>query len=198
MFFRHGEKPSRGYGQLTCQGLNRALALPSGAAGEVRQASVSVLRRIPTSRFQTLQACGTTTVRWRRSSRLPCALAGMSGQEYGQEQRHCGPSSQADYADQGRYNRLRRLGTHLPAETRAKHHVNLYGGGVSVPSWPGNGLRQLVHRACLLRHYDHGTVPPGPRMAEWPGDHVPELTAVARKSSRESLAVHSLADFARR
>ena len=29
MFFRHGEKPSRGYGQLTCQGLNRALALPS-------------------------------------------------------------------------------------------------------------------------------------------------------------------------
>ena len=29
MFFRHGEKPSAGLGQLTCQGLNRALALPS-------------------------------------------------------------------------------------------------------------------------------------------------------------------------
>src|SRR3982750_3979900 len=29
VFFRHGEKPSGGYGQLTCQGLNRALALPS-------------------------------------------------------------------------------------------------------------------------------------------------------------------------
>jgi hypothetical protein len=28
-FFRHGEKPSGGYGQLTCQGLNRALALPA-------------------------------------------------------------------------------------------------------------------------------------------------------------------------
>src|SRR5688572_30502853 len=28
VFFRHGEKPSAGYGQLTCQGLNRALALP--------------------------------------------------------------------------------------------------------------------------------------------------------------------------
>jgi hypothetical protein len=28
VFFRHGEKPSGGYGQLTCQGLNRALALP--------------------------------------------------------------------------------------------------------------------------------------------------------------------------
>jgi len=27
VFFRHGEKPSGGYGQLTCQGLNRALAL---------------------------------------------------------------------------------------------------------------------------------------------------------------------------
>src|SRR5262245_29460317 len=29
VFFRHGEKPSCGYGQLTCQGLNRALALPA-------------------------------------------------------------------------------------------------------------------------------------------------------------------------
>jgi hypothetical protein len=28
VFFRHGEKPSGGYGQITCQGLNRALALP--------------------------------------------------------------------------------------------------------------------------------------------------------------------------
>jgi hypothetical protein len=29
VFFRHGEKPSAGLGQLTCQGLNRALALPT-------------------------------------------------------------------------------------------------------------------------------------------------------------------------
>ncbi|KAG9580886.1 hypothetical protein KCV01_g15601, partial [Aureobasidium melanogenum] len=28
VFMRHGEKPSGGYGQLTCQGLNRSLALP--------------------------------------------------------------------------------------------------------------------------------------------------------------------------
>lgn len=28
VFFRHGEKPTAGLGQLTCQGLNRALALP--------------------------------------------------------------------------------------------------------------------------------------------------------------------------
>jgi hypothetical protein len=28
VFLRHGEKPSGGYGQITCQGLNRALALP--------------------------------------------------------------------------------------------------------------------------------------------------------------------------
>ncbi len=28
VFFRHGEKPSGGLGQLTCQGLNRSLALP--------------------------------------------------------------------------------------------------------------------------------------------------------------------------
>jgi hypothetical protein len=29
VFFRHGEKPPGGLGQLTCQGLNRALALPN-------------------------------------------------------------------------------------------------------------------------------------------------------------------------
>jgi hypothetical protein len=28
VFMRHGEKPAGGFGQLTCQGLNRALALP--------------------------------------------------------------------------------------------------------------------------------------------------------------------------
>ena len=28
VFMRHGEKPSGGYGQITCQGLNRALQLP--------------------------------------------------------------------------------------------------------------------------------------------------------------------------
>jgi hypothetical protein len=28
VFLRHGEKPSAGYGQLTCQGFNRSLALP--------------------------------------------------------------------------------------------------------------------------------------------------------------------------
>jgi hypothetical protein len=33
VFFRHGEKPSGGYGQLTCQGLQRALALPQVLIG---------------------------------------------------------------------------------------------------------------------------------------------------------------------
>ena len=34
VFFRHGEKPSGGYGQLTCQGLQRALALPPVLTGK--------------------------------------------------------------------------------------------------------------------------------------------------------------------
>jgi hypothetical protein len=34
VFFRHGEKPAGGYGQLTCQGLNRALALPDVLLGK--------------------------------------------------------------------------------------------------------------------------------------------------------------------
>jgi hypothetical protein len=34
VFLRHGEKPSGGYGQLTCQGLNRAIALPTALVGK--------------------------------------------------------------------------------------------------------------------------------------------------------------------
>ena len=34
VFMRHGEKPTGGYGQITCQGLNRALALPSVLAAK--------------------------------------------------------------------------------------------------------------------------------------------------------------------
>jgi hypothetical protein len=33
VFFRHGEKPPGGYGQITCQGLQRALALPAVLTG---------------------------------------------------------------------------------------------------------------------------------------------------------------------
>ncbi len=33
VFLRHAEKPSGGYGQLTCQGLNRAMALPAVLIG---------------------------------------------------------------------------------------------------------------------------------------------------------------------
>jgi hypothetical protein len=34
VFFRHGEKPASGLGQLTCQGLNRSLALPDVLTGK--------------------------------------------------------------------------------------------------------------------------------------------------------------------
>jgi hypothetical protein len=34
VFVRHGEKPAEGYGQLNCQGLNRALALPAVIAAK--------------------------------------------------------------------------------------------------------------------------------------------------------------------
>ena len=34
LFVRHGEKPAEGLGQLTCQGLNRALALPAVIAAK--------------------------------------------------------------------------------------------------------------------------------------------------------------------
>jgi hypothetical protein len=33
VLLRHGEKPAGGLGQLTCKGLNRALALPSVLIG---------------------------------------------------------------------------------------------------------------------------------------------------------------------
>src|SRR3954463_3085560 len=39
VFMRHGEKPSSGLGQLTCQGLNRALALPSILVGRYGRAA---------------------------------------------------------------------------------------------------------------------------------------------------------------
>ncbi|RDU98571.1 histidine phosphatase family protein [Trinickia dinghuensis] len=34
VFVRHGEKPAKGYGQLDCQGLNRAMALPAVIAAK--------------------------------------------------------------------------------------------------------------------------------------------------------------------
>jgi hypothetical protein len=42
VFVRHGEKPSAGLGQLSCQGLNRALALPGVIAKTVGKPSVII------------------------------------------------------------------------------------------------------------------------------------------------------------
>jgi len=45
VFLRHGEKPQRGLGQSTCQGLNRVLALPPGPDFEIRESRLRFCAR---------------------------------------------------------------------------------------------------------------------------------------------------------
>jgi hypothetical protein len=70
VFVRDGEKPAQGYGQLDCQGLNRALALPAVIAAKFGKPMLSTR---PIYRFEKrTKACHTTmSVRSRRSNPPP-------------------------------------------------------------------------------------------------------------------------------
>jgi hypothetical protein len=132
VFFRHGEKPSGGYGQLTCQGLNRALALPTvlianyGKPAYLYAPNPTVKVTDPAGSFYYIRPLATiepTAIRLRLSVNV----------KYG-------------------YNEISRLQASLITPTKANATIfvawehaqlvkvvqsimNAYGGGAVVPAW---------------------------------------------------------------
>ena len=114
----HGEKPSRGYGQFTCQGLNRALALPWVLLAKFGRPQY-LSRRIPTSSFRPFRpvVCDSplatiepTAVRVGRDVWTKYRYNDIAGLQA----RLITPAKAG--------TTVFVLGTHLPAQTRAKHH----------------------------------------------------------------------------
>jgi hypothetical protein len=135
VFLRHGEKPSGGYGQLTCQGLQRAIALPSvltaryGNAQYVFAPNPSPVLPDPAGKFYYVRPLATiepTAIRLGLPVNAAYGYSDIKGLQ----------SALVDplYATATIYVAWE----HVYLQQLVQNLMNAYGGGTTVPSWPNS------------------------------------------------------------
>ena len=120
VFFRHGEKPAGGLGQLTCQGLNRALALPGVLLDKFGTPDYLYAPNPAVEDFRSRrQLLLRTPPGHDRTRRDPSRQVGE--QQYGYND-VTGLRSILVTSSEGQRHGLRLLGTRLPGEGGPEHH----------------------------------------------------------------------------
>jgi hypothetical protein len=152
VFFRHGEKPSGGLGQITCQGLNRALALPAVLAAKFDRPSYlyapnpAVKITDPAGSFYYVRPLATI-----EPTAIQLGLSVNTG--YG-------------YTDiKGLQNILIRTSKanttifvaweHVQLQKVVQNIMNAYGGGAAVPAWTSGDYDSLY---IVRVNYAGGTI----------------------------------------
>lgn len=133
VFFRHAEKPVGGYGQLTCQGLNRALALPAVLAGKF---GTPTYLYAPDPHFKVSDAAGLfyyvrplatiepAAIRLRMNVWTRYAFSDITG-------------LQQSLVTPTKDNTTSFVAwEHVYLQRIVQNIMNAYGGGVAVPAWP--------------------------------------------------------------
>src|SRR5262245_19694881 len=132
VFFRHGEKPASGLGQLTCQGLNRALALPDvligkfGAADFLYAPNPAVKIADPGGSFFYVRPLATiepTAIRLGLSVNTNYGYTDVAGLE-----------SRLILADKAQTT-IFVAWEHAQLVKVVQNIMNHYGGGAAVPAW---------------------------------------------------------------
>lgn len=140
VFMRHGEKPSGGYGQLSCQGLQRALALPSvltsryGAAQYVFAPNPAVMIPDPAGSFYYVRPVTTvepTAIRLVLPVNVHYGYTDATGMQ--------AELTQDAYAGTTVYIAWE----HDYLVTIVQDIMNAYGSGVTVPAWTSGDYDSL-------------------------------------------------------
>ena len=140
VFLRHGEKPSGGYGQITCQGLNRALALPDvliakyGKPNYIYAPNPVVKISDPAGSFYYIRPLATIE---------PTAVRlGMNvWTKYGYNDI---ASLQAALITPTKANTIAFVAwEHLQLQKAVQNIMNAYGGGAVVPAWVSGDFDSL-------------------------------------------------------
>jgi hypothetical protein len=153
VFLRHGEKPAGGYGQLTCQGFNRSLALPTvltakfGAPNALYAPSPAVKVTDTAGSFYYVRPLATIEP-------LAIKLGMPVNTKYGY---NAISSLQTALISTGYANATIFVAwEHLMLQKLVQNIMNAYGGGVTVPAWASTDYDSLyVVRAT------YGTAPDG-------------------------------------
>lgn len=151
VLFRHGEKPAGGYGQLTCQGLNRALKLPTvlvdkyGMPDALFAPDPSGQVSDPAGKFDYVRALATiepTAVRLGMPIHADRAFTDIAGLE--------SDLTRSDYAD----SLVFVAWEHVKLDKLVKKIVADYGGDPDVvPKWPNSDYDSLF---VLTLDNNHG------------------------------------------
>lgn len=140
VFFRHGEKPSSGLGQLTCQGLNRALALPAvllaryGAPAYLYAPNPAVKVTDSSGSYYFVRPLATiepTAIRAGKSVNTSVGYSDLAGLES-----LLIKSSKAN-------STIFVAWEHTYLQKVVQDLMNKYGGGVSVPAWTSGDYDSL-------------------------------------------------------
>jgi hypothetical protein len=140
VFLRHGEKPAAGLGQITCQGLNRALALPVVLAAKfsrptaIYAPSPAVKISDPAGSFYYVRPLATIE---------PTAIRlGMPvNTKYGY---NAISTLQTALISSGYANATIFVAwEHLMLKKLVQNIMNAYGGGVVVPAWASDDFDSL-------------------------------------------------------
>lgn len=132
VFFRHAEKPSGGYGQLTCQGLNRSLALPTvlisryGNGSYFYAPNPTVKISDPAGSFYYVRPLATIeplAIRQVKSVNTSVGYNNISGLE----------SLLIRSSKDGTTSYI--AWEHIYLQKTVQDLMNKYGGGVTVPAW---------------------------------------------------------------
>jgi hypothetical protein len=140
VFFRHGEKPTAGLGQLTCQGLNRALALPTvllaryGTPSYLYAPNPNVKISDPGGSFYYVRPLATlepVAIRAGLSVNTNVGYNDISGLE-------------AHLIDSAKDNMSIFVAwEHTYLQMTVQDLMNKYGGGVTIPAWPSTDYDSL-------------------------------------------------------
>lgn len=140
VFLRHGEKPSGGYGQLTCQGFNRSLALPA-----VLLAKFGTPKYLyaPNPAFKITDAAGSFYYDRPLATLEPLAVK-LTKDIWSKYAYSDITSLQNSLITSSKDNTTAFVAwEHLYLQKAVQNIMNTYGGGVVVPSWPSGDYDSL-------------------------------------------------------
>jgi hypothetical protein len=152
VFFRHGDKPASGLGQLTCQGFNRALALPTvltgkfGTPDRLYAPDPAVKISDPGGSFYYVRPLATIEP-------LAIKLGMPVNTKYGY---NAIAALQSALISTGYANATIFVAwEHQMAQQLVQHVMDQYGGGVTVPAWASSDYDSLY---VLKVHYSGSTI----------------------------------------
>jgi hypothetical protein len=157
VFFRHGEKPTGGYGQLTCQGLNRALALPTVLLGRYGKASYAYA---PNPTVKVSDPAGSFYYVRPLAAIEPTAIRlGLSvNTHYGYNDI---ANLQATIITPTKDNKtIFIVWEHIHLQKAVQNIMNAYGGGVTVPAWASTDFDSIyvvhvTYGATITAQFHH-------------------------------------------